>query len=369
MALVGMVCASTVAAEPAASSEAAPIEQATVDAAVERALLYLARNQGADGSLAGGTPAAANDSRLAITGLATLAFLSCGHTPGEGRFGVVVSNAEAYLLSAAAATPEGYVGSVDGSRMYGQGIVALALSQLLGAEHDAERRAKLLAAVNRSVSVILKAQAVEKPAEQKGGWRYEPSSGDSDLSLTGWNVLALHGAKLAGIEVPVEAFRGATGFVLSCRAASGGFAYQPKEEARPASTGAGVVTLMVSAGWPSALASGAAGANTPDAAPPDALAALDFLLSRPLKFDEKFPYYSAHYTLHASHLAGRSYYRRAAEAIVPVLLSRQKPDGSFEASPDGQEPGAYYATALTALTLSLPKSELPAYQPALGLEP
>ena len=39
---------------------------------------------------------------------------------------------------------------------------------------------------------------VEKKPQHQGGWRYQPHSRDSDLSLTGWAVMALRSARLNG---------------------------------------------------------------------------------------------------------------------------------------------------------------------------
>src|SRR5438874_11713416 len=92
-----------------------------VDESLSRALAFLAKEQNADGSFASDGP------KVAVTGLALMSFLACGHTPDVGRYGNVLRAATDYLSKA---VPEdGYVGRVDGSRMYGQGIVTLALAE------------------------------------------------------------------------------------------------------------------------------------------------------------------------------------------------------------------------------------------------
>jgi hypothetical protein len=40
----------------------------------------------------------------------------------------------------------------------------------------------------RSVDVILRAQLMAKAAGQQGGWRYDPYTTDSDISVTCWVI-------------------------------------------------------------------------------------------------------------------------------------------------------------------------------------
>ena len=43
-----------------------------------------------------------------------------------------------------------------------------------------------------------------------GGWRYVPHGSDSDISVTGWHVMALHSATTIGLPVPPQATVGVT---------------------------------------------------------------------------------------------------------------------------------------------------------------
>ena len=42
-----------------------------------------------------------------------------------------------------------------------------------------------------------------------GGWRYTPDATDSDLSLSGWQLMSLHAAQQVGVEVPSGVIDGA----------------------------------------------------------------------------------------------------------------------------------------------------------------
>ena len=65
-----------------------------VDAAVDRALTWLAGQQQPDGSfptLSHGQPG--------VTGLCLLAFLAHGHNPGEGKYGGQLTRAQEFILT------------------------------------------------------------------------------------------------------------------------------------------------------------------------------------------------------------------------------------------------------------------------------
>ena len=127
VAWVLMLLTAIVPAVPVLAQEGEP-PNAEHDAAIERGLAFLARQQAKDGSWGGGGP------KLAMTGLSLMAFLAGGHTPDVGRHGGVVRDAVDFLVRQ---QPEdGYYGKLDGSRMYGHGIVTLALAEAYGVEPD-----------------------------------------------------------------------------------------------------------------------------------------------------------------------------------------------------------------------------------------
>lgn len=340
-----------VATAAAPSPVAAQADRATVAAAVERALLYLAREQRANGAFAEG------HHEVVLTALATLSFLSAGQPPGDGRYGLIVQRAADYLVSKVPGGgveegSGGYVGGVDGSRMYGQAIVAIALSELAASTTDETRREKLLAALGRVVPVILQAQKVEKDAKHAGGWRYEPTSTDSDLSLSGWCAQALRAVRgMGGVgeRVPDEALTRAMNYVLQCRTATGGFSYQPGGNAEAGTTGSGALTLLL--------------LSSPSAPPPPELGpALELLGAQSVKFEDRFAYYATHAVFSAAHHAGPPVSNRVAAWAVPLLLSLQQPDGGFPPSKSSEEPGRVYATAMATITLSIPTSPLPSHR-------
>jgi hypothetical protein len=318
-----------------------PATAPTYDAAVQRGLDYLAKHQNADGSFD------ATDQKVAITGLSVMAFLACGHTPEVGRYGLVVRGGVDFLL--AQAQPDGYFGKAHGKGMYDQGIVTLALAEAVGAEVDNNRRARMYAELTKAVKVILDAQAVAKPGVHSGGWRYDRKSADSDLSLSGWNALALRAAQDVGVPVPKEAVQKAVGFVLRCyNEKEGGFSYQPQGGAQIGPTAIGVLSLYL-----------LDGADRPERARGEA-----FLAAHPVNEDTPFPYYAAYYATQAANQGGGAVWDAVSKALFERLLAKQNRDGQHAGAwpRSNQEPGEVYSTAMAVLTLAVPQRLLPAYQ-------
>ena len=73
------------------------------------------------------------------------------------------------------------------------------------------------------------AQKIRKASTHQGGWRYQPSSRDSDISCTGWSLMSLRSARNNGARIPVGAIEQGVKFIMSCRSprGDGGFCYQP----------------------------------------------------------------------------------------------------------------------------------------------
>lgn len=323
----------------ASSSRAESKSGPEVDAAVERGLAFLARQQKPTGALTDGP------NPVATTGLSVLAFLAAGHTPDAGKHGLVVRSAIDFLVKA---VPEsGYVGNVDNSRMYGQGIVALALAEAYGVEPNPQKRVAIRAALTRMIDVILKAQKVPKDDNNKGGWRYEPTSGDSDLSLSGWCSLALRAAQNLGLNVAKEPVDRAVNYVARCfHSGQGGFGYQPGNESTIAMTSVAILDLhLLDAGDRDEAKRGA-----------------KWLAQKPVTGSTPFFYYSNYYSTQAAAQVGGELYDQVWKNNRKLLLAKQQDDGGFAPSPSSEEPGRVYATSMAILTLSIPYETLPIYQ-------
>src|SRR5437763_14824845 len=99
--------------EPAVPREAPP-----VDAAVRHALDYLQRAQDVDGAWRAG-----NGKSAGVSALCVMAFLSAGHTPGEGEYAETVEKGVRWVLKMQ--QPNGVI-STDGTyEMYHHGMGTL----------------------------------------------------------------------------------------------------------------------------------------------------------------------------------------------------------------------------------------------------
>jgi hypothetical protein len=332
---------SLLAREPARAAENSDPLPPELDASIARGLSFLAKQQNADGSFESGGP------KVAMTGLSVLAFLSAGSSQDIGKYGLTVRSALEFLLSQQ--DGDGYLGAGDRG-MYMHAIATLALAEAYGVEPAADRRLRIHAALQKATAVILAAQKAPKSNPNfAGGWRYLRNSPDSDLSLSGWNTLALRAAQDAGIEVPKDATERAAAFVLHCyHEPEKGFGYQPDQSAQPGDTAIGVLCLYL------------LGASDSSAAQLDA--AVRFMIDHPIDENAGFPYYGAYYVAQAAFQRGGEAWSKSGRATLERLIRQQEKDGGWPQSKNGQEPGRVYATAMAVQSLAVPYRLLPVYQ-------
>jgi len=174
-------------------------------------------------------------SDMAATAMGLLPFLAAGHThlSASDKYQSVVSRALAWMI--AHEDPKtGQLGKGMGAPMYTQGLATIALAEAYGLTHDT----KLLRPVELAVRFIEQAQN-----PRHGGWRYSPGAPDGDISVTGWQVMALKSAALGGIRVNPKTLDMAKKFLKSCakKGSKGGlFQYMPTYMARKEGFGSNI---------------------------------------------------------------------------------------------------------------------------------
>ncbi len=318
----------------------------TVDRAIDNGLAYLARQQKENGSY----PGRYGDS-AAIPALAGMAFLAKGHLPGSEPYGTQIERAIDYVLSCADmrdnAPFKGYMGNQSGGRMYAHSIATLFLAEASGMV-DAKRQEKIDKILPLAAKTILDAQNQKKSkAAHLGGWRYTPNAHDSDLSCSGWALMALRSARLNGAPVPPEAIEKAVLYIKRAyRESDGTFGYQgPNGGSAGTLTGAAILCLEL------------CGKHLD----PMSLKAAKYLeksYAKSLVRGER--YYGLYYTSQGLFQIGGPIWRGFATWMYDTFVPQQRADGSWGGA--GNQGCDAYSTAMTILSLTVPYRMLPIYQ-------
>ena len=338
-----------------------------VDSSVEEALKWLASQQQRDGSfptLANGQPG--------VTSLCVMAFMAHGHLPGQGPYGEQLRRAIDYVVSCqkrngilALVAPNGpsisrNVPYATGSTAsYNHAIAGLVLSESYAIE-GAKRAHTLRPIIRKALDVTLEMQRWPKDnVDDKGGWRYlnDFDHEDSDLSITGWQLIFLRSAKNAGFDVSNEPIDAAVAYVRRCFLPDSGtfaYAFSYKDYTSRAMAGAGILALAHS--------------GLHDT--PEAQSAGDWLLRN--RFDdyngnpESLERY--HYGLltccQAMYQLGGPHWERFYPSTVTSIVSNQQPNGSWPRESHHRDAsfGSAYTTAICLVALGAPNQLLPIFQ-------
>jgi len=329
--------------------------KAPVEKAVEKALEFLADKQitakNGPRHLVG-----AFESRMpgntGISGLCVMAFLAKGHTPGVGPYGDVIDRGIDYILSTA--QTNGLLISPDrrgrngSGPMYAHCIATLLLSEVSGMVTP-KRQERIDKVLPRALALILQAQKVRKNNLDAGGWRYRPESRDSDLSLTGWALMALRSARLNGAAVPTKSIEDAVKYVMRCRTRDWAFSYQSRRGgSSPSRAGVGLLCLE--------LCGKQHGSQV-------TTKAADYILratQRTRNFSGGHAAYTVYYCSQAMFQVGGKHWEQWGQRMYSILLNIQKKDGSWTLS--GSRGGPSYSTAMCVLAMTVSYRQLPIYQ-------
>jgi len=312
-----------------------------IDRSIQSALAYLANRQSPSGSWDG--------DRLgpspACTSLALMAFMAAGHVPGEGPYSATLERGIQWILHNQ--QPSGlFADRHPNGQMYTHGICTLMLAEALGMTSEASS-VPLRSALERAIEIILVAQSVRKDGRNAGGWRYTPKSNDSDLSVTGWQLLALRAAKNVGCDVPADNIDQAVDYVKKCSTRGNeGFGYTPQSNSTAVLTGTGILCLEI------------CGEHHTD----EALGGANFLFLRPLMPADRFFFYGVYYCSVGMFQIGGAHWETTRDHIEPLLLNLQLPDGRWDPRGEENQAGAVYSTSLAVLALAVEYQYLPIYQ-------
>lgn len=345
-----------------------PGEWKRVDDAVARGLKWLASQQQPDGSFP-----TIETGQPGVTSLCIMAFLAHGHVPGSGPYGKRLQLAVDYVLSCQKKNglvtlhgPEGeritrqVSHEIGGAGAYNHGISSLVLSEIYGMSPP-EKSRRLQAAINQAIAATLEMQRWPKDYPQdRGGWRYidDFDDTDSDISVTGWQLMFLRSAQNAGFNVPKERIEEAIAYVRrSYDANQGVFVYARRNPSRTRSmAGAGILALAH------------AGLHHTE----EARRSGDWLMSR--KFDEyngTLPgsrsdryHYGLFACCQAMYQLGGRYWTDFYPPAVRAVVENQQADGSWPIDSQFHDAafGSTYTTSLCVIMLGASNQLIPIFQ-------
>ena len=341
--LAAIAAAATQLSRFAFADEADAALNDRIDQSVKRALQWLAGEQQVSGAWT------TNDfgESTATTALAMMAFLAGGHVPMEGPYARHLQRGLAWLVGQQ--QPNGLlVGRERGhGPMYSHGIATLMLAEICGMV-DPDQATPCREALQKAVKLIVDAQNHRKPPEHDGGWRYQPTSSDSDLSVSVWQLLALRAARDIGCDVPAENIDRAVAYLKKLHVKhDGGFGYMVGHGSSITRAGTGITALEICG----------------EHRIPETLSAARMILSRPLTRGEHYFYYGAYYCTIGMYKVGGDEWKQSREPLYRTILELQNPEG-FWTPEDGTErqAGKVYSTSLAVLALTIEYGYLPIYQ-------
>jgi len=303
---------------------------AETEAAVVKALDWFTITQKEDGHWS------ETQSDVAHTGLVILCYLSYGVKPAdETKHGQALAMGLAWLVKQ---VPEN--GNMrDGGRMYGQAIGTLALGEAAGIT----KLEKFYQPLERATAFLCRAQN-----PKSGGWRYQPHPSEEhagDLSVTGWVIMALRSAEMAGVRVPAKTLGPAREFLNTVSAGTHKGFYGYKDSVpKPSMTSVGMYCQQLY------------GSN------PDEKRQIDsakFLATRMPATAQK-DYYYWYYGCLSMFLHGGKPWQEWNAKMKPIFLKKQQANGTWK--PEGRcakKEGTTITTAWATLSLTVYYRYLP----------
>lgn len=309
------------------------------DRAIRRGLEFIRSEQRPTGAVGDRTP-------TALSSMAVMAHLAAGTTPDDQEQGAWMQRSLRFVL--AQQDGNGYFGQQDGSRMYGHGITALMLAEALGMTHDEDLEERLRSSLERAIAVTINAARVQKSEQHRGGWRYQPNEGSSDLSLSGWQLMSLHATQQVGITVPEEVIKGAVDYAKRLTTEDGKVGYESRGQDHPALRGLALLSLMVGGQHEA----------------PEVQRVIGRIQGDPITWQGNWFFYRAYYDAVGMARAAPEQWESYGERLEKMLVEHQNQDGSWSAPSGGNENdhGKVYTTSMAVLALTVNRHVLPAYQ-------
>ncbi len=338
--------------------------------AIENGLEYFSRTQFNDGHwslhelpegvVADPASLGALHADTAATGLALLAYLGAGYNHQDEKYRDVVRRGVEWLVKHQ--QPNGslsYQGS-DPTHYYSHGIATIALCEAYGMTQDRELREP----AQKAIDFIVKSQD-----PSRGGWRYKSQDG-SDTSVTGWQLMALKSAQMAGLKVPQETLRNVSRWLDLAQVPNRGtYVYNPWNSDSENPLGRAPNATMTAQAMLMRMYLGQDRQNASLAQGADYLLAHlpDVGTQETAKRDCYYWYYA---TQAMYHMQG-DYWKTWDARVTPLLRAGQIDSGPLKGSWSPREPvpdkwsshgGRHYVTSMHVMTLEFPYWHLPLFR-------
>ncbi|HBE69303.1 MAG TPA: hypothetical protein DDW52_14240 [Planctomycetaceae bacterium] len=318
--------------------------------AVENALRWLAEHQMASGAWSvvhdthkckgrcanNGSPERFD---TAATGLALLAFLGAGYTHQNGAYQETVQRGLYFLIRAMEDAQGGGSWMYTSDKgMYNHGIAAFAISEAYQMTGDPD----LKRAAQRGSDFIAYAQ------NYVGGWGYLPGK-PGDLTISGWQVMALKSAQAAKLSLPGNLTFRLDKFLKTQQVEGKPFYGYRRPEKQATCTAIGNLIRLLRGQSPT---------------DPDSLEAAEYLLQQGVnQTDVYFNYYASLYLFHIGGPTWESFNEPVREYLISTQSTNGHEAGSWYFDNQyGKVGGRLYTTAMAAMTLEVYYRYQPLYQ-------
>ncbi|MDA7949891.1 MAG: terpene cyclase/mutase family protein [Pirellulaceae bacterium] len=325
--------------------------------AVANALRWLAKHQLADGSwrlqFAEHEPCngqcrhqGLSEHDTGATALALYAFLGSGQTHQEGQYKKAIENGLNYLLKQkrTATNTENSHKILSDFRgvgdMYSHGLATIVLCEIYTMTGDSKYKEPAQEAINYIVYT-------QNPND--GGWRYTPRQ-PGDMTVTGWQIMALRSGQMAGMSIPPETLKRAEQFLDKMETEKGAYYGYIKPDKLPGPTSIGLLNRMYF------------GIARED---PQLKKGVDYLVDLgPSPNDIYFNFYTTQILRHQGGPQWEAWNEKMREYLIRTQASRGHESGSwyFEGDQHNEAGGRLYCTAMSAMILEVYYRYAPLYQ-------
>jgi hypothetical protein len=290
---------------------------------------------------------------VGVTGLALLALLGDGSTLRQGPYREPIRRGVIWLRQQQD-DATGCLGTTASQHaIYGHAIATLALCEACGLSNYKTLRPTVQKALDY----------LQSHRNPYGVWRYQPRSGDQDMSVTGWAALALIAAHEFEFAVDRNALADVDAFVVQKTDTAGRVGYLERGGMSARRSGEHALRFPVDRNeCMTSVALLCRALTVPDPRSDARAQAHLAVVMRKLPAwrtdtgGSSLDFYAWYYGSYAVNQMGEPHWTQWSRALTDAVLKKQRGDGNFKGSWDpvdawGEDGGRVYSTATLALTL------------------